>query len=127
MYQSIITFDCQAFDTEERLRPVFDLIEGWSGFRPTHYDLNQMEQWRAWDDERAFVDALTQRTQLVRIRGEEGALVMIAMGKHGEPPTIVFQIDAPDAETATQPWEFIDEALVVGASLVRDGEELRTL
>ncbi len=90
MYQSIITFDCQAFDTEERLEPVWSLLERWDSLELADYDLNQMEQWRAWDPQRAWVDALTQRTQLFRARGPR-SLVMIAMGKHGEPPTVVVE------------------------------------
>jgi hypothetical protein len=111
MYQSIITFNCQAFDTEERLTPVFDLLDAWEGFVPLDYDLNQMEQWRTWDRERALVDALTQRTQLFRVRGEGGALAMVAMGKHGEPPTLIISVDSESEEAAKRPWRHVPDDL----------------
>ena len=117
MYQSIITFSCQAFDTEERLRPVFDLLDSWSRFEPVDYDLNQMEQWRGWDSERAFVDALTQRTQLFRVRGEGGALAMVAMGKHGEPPTLIISVDADSEEDAKREWRHVPLELVESVKL----------
>ena len=117
MYQSIITFRCQAFDTEERLGPVFDLLGNWAGFDPVDYDLNQMEQWRAWDRERAFVDALTQRTQLFRVRGEGGALAMVAMGKHGEPPTLIISVEAESEDAARTPWAHVPRELVESVKL----------
>lgn len=125
MYQSIITFACQALDTEERLRPVFDAITAWPGFTPADYDLNQMGSWRGWDDRRAFVDALTQRTQLLRVRGRQpDALVMVAMGKHGEPPTLVIRHPADSPAAALQGWAHFVDTPLAGMNLVDDDETL---
>ncbi len=78
-----------AIDGTAKIRPVLEWLEALPGFAPTRYDLNAMEHWRAWDLDRAVVDALTQRTQLFRVEGT--GVFMLALGKHGEPPTVALQ------------------------------------
>ena len=77
-------------DTAAALRPILAAIERLPGFVPLRYDLNQHENWRAYNAELTLVDALTQRTQLVRVEGQRhNQVVLMALGKHGEQPTII--------------------------------------
>ncbi len=110
-------------DTEARVRPLIEQIEKIPGFQPAHYDLNQKEQWRGFDLDRTVVDALTQRTQLVRIRGESGeSLAVIALGKRGPEPTTVIRLDVDVApEEIVSHWEeLVDEAPVRASLLTSD-------
>lgn len=93
MRENIWRIDVDALDEDRVVRPLFEAIDAVPGFEPVEYDLNKKEQWRSYVLDRAVVDALTQRTQLVRIAGEGGTRAMVAMGKHGEEPTVVVQID----------------------------------
>lgn len=52
------------------------------------YDLDGMRSWRGFDVERLIIDAKTQRTAFVRVEGE-GTQAMLALGKRGEPPTLI--------------------------------------
>ena len=93
MLEQIWRHDTEILDTDDKLRPILEQIAAIPEFVPVDYDLNQKEQWRDFDAERTLVDGLTQRTQLLRIRGEgEGEVAMVAMGKHGEEPTTVIRL-----------------------------------
>ena len=120
MYEIIWRLSADTLDTDDRVRPIFERIAASDVFEPAAYDLNQKQQWRAFDLERAVVDALTQRTQLVRIRGEEErTMAMIAMGKHGEEPTVVLRVPG-DREVAelTADWPELFEAIGLRMALV---------
>ncbi|MEM1349279.1 MAG: hypothetical protein AAGI01_12030, partial [Myxococcota bacterium] len=71
-----------------RMRAVLRGLEQVPGFEPTRYDLNQHGNWRAWDVEKAAVDALNEKVQVVRAQGADGAerggLALVAMS--GEEP-----------------------------------------
>jgi hypothetical protein len=60
------------------------------------YDLDGMGHWRPWSVERACIDAMTQRTALLRFDGVASTQGMLAMGKRGEPPTLIARADVPD-------------------------------
>ena len=91
----------RALDEERRVGPLLAALCRAPGLEPVRYDLNGMGNWRsvAVEDEaqqrKLVVDAMTQRTQLVRIEGEGEALAMVALGKHGEPPTAVLRLPWP--------------------------------
>lgn len=130
MYESIWRLRGGALDREDRVDPIFELIPQFPGFTPDDYDLNQKAQWRDFDRRRTVVDALTQRTQLVRVRGDrEGAVAMVAMGKHGEQPTVVVRLpDEPDLEELVDLWdpaaaELPLETALVTAESFRDSME----
>jgi hypothetical protein len=80
-----------ALNEARRVAPVLEQVLYVPGLRPVRYDLNQSLSWRGYDVELALIDVLTQRTQLVRIEGEEaGVGCYLATGKHGEVPTAIF-------------------------------------
>ena len=56
-------------ERESEVGPLIAQIVRTEGFEPVRYDLNQRGKWKPFDFDRAVVDALTQRTQLVRIDG----------------------------------------------------------
>jgi hypothetical protein len=120
MYEIIWRFSAETLDRDAVVRPVFEQIRTSALIEPAHYDLNQKEQWRVFDLERVIVDALTQRTQLVRVRArEERSMVMIAMGKHGEEPTAVLRVSPEHSLTdVTAEWPRIFEELPVRMTLV---------
>lgn len=92
-----LSFADQTLSDEATLRPVLAWLERLPGMEPSAYDLNFMENWRPWDLEKATVDALTQRTQVFRVKG--GAEVVVALGKHDEPATaFLVGIDVDVAE-----------------------------
>lgn len=96
MNELIWRLDEGPLDERDRVAPIVEHVAAIPGFEPVDYDLNQKKQWREFDRRRTVVDALTQRTQLVRIRGEQpGAVAMVAMGKHGEQPTVVVRLPDP--------------------------------
>lgn len=103
----ILKLNSSSLDSEQQIRPVLAFLVSLEGFEPSGYDLNGMENWRGWDLDRAVVDALTQRTQLFRVRGAKGGLMMLALGKHGESPTSVIQWEG-DVEIQTL-FESLDE------------------
>jgi hypothetical protein len=89
-----------------RVAPVLAALLEVPGLHPTRYDLNQHLNWRPFDVEKALVDTLTQRTQLVRIEGEaEGVGCMLATGKHGEVPTVMFALPGEvEVEALAAQW-----------------------
>ena len=120
MYEIIWRLTADTLDTDDRVRPIFERIAASEVFEPAKYDLNQKQQWRDFDFERAIVDALTQRTQLVRIRGgEERTMAMIAMGKHGEEPTVVLRVPSErEVPELTADWPALFEAISLRMALV---------
>lgn len=131
MYESIWRIGGGALDREDRVEPIFELLPRIPGFTPDDYDLNQKEQWRDFDRRRTAVDALTQRTQLVRVRGDrQGVVAMVAMGKHGEQPTVVVRLpDAPPLAELVDLWDPVAaeldlEAALVTAESLRDAMEV---
>ncbi len=120
MYEIIWRFSANTLDRDAVVRPIFEQLRASDLIEPAHYDLNQKEQWRVFDLERVIVDALTQRTQLVRVRAEEErSMAMIAMGKHGEEPTAVLRVSSehPLVEVTAE-WPRIFEELPVRMTLV---------
>jgi hypothetical protein len=114
----------RVLDTEARVRPLIEQLQKIPGFQPAQYDLNQKEQWRGFDLDRTVVDALTQRTQLVRIRGENGrSLAVIALGKRGPEPTAVIRLDADVSPSeSVSHWEELVEEAPVRASLLTSND-----
>lgn len=102
--ESIWRLKPDRLDEGDDVRALLRAIAGVPGLAPVEYDLNRKEQWRRFDVERTAVDALTQRTQFVRIRGEEGATAMIATGKRGEEPAVVLRTGGSDLDTLVQHW-----------------------
>lgn len=87
---------------EAELRALISAVVELPGMRAAQYDLNRKGQWRQFDLTHTVVDALTQRTQLLVIRGPgdredaSSAHAMIALGKHGEQPTVIIRLpEAP--------------------------------
>lgn len=120
MYEIIWRFSADTLDRDAVVRPIFEQFVASELFEPAHYDLNQKEQWRVFDLERVIVDALTQRTQLVRVRGEQDrSMAMLAMGKHGEEATAVLRLssDHPLADVSAE-WPRVFEELPVRMTLV---------
>jgi hypothetical protein len=121
-------------DNESEVRPLLERLAGGPLFGPLRYDLNQRAKWRKWDLDRAVVDTLTQRTQLVRIDGRienmheagggdeeaasadeladaiRGTRAVIATGKHDEQPTCMLRLalDHP-RERRTAIHRLVDE------------------
>jgi hypothetical protein len=123
MSEMIWRFDVAQLDEESVVHPIFAAIEQLEGFDPIEYDLNRMEQWRSFSLGRVVVDALTQRTQLVRVRARDEAsgLAMIAMGKHAEQPTAIIRVpDAARASDAIDVWRRHFEDLALASALISD-------
>lgn len=120
MFEVILRLDVDALDADRFVRPVFEAISDFEAFEPLDYDLNQKEQWRDFDLERAIVDALTQRTQLVRLRGSDrGSMAMIAMGKHGEEPTVVLRLDEElEPVEIVEGWPALFEKLPIKTAIL---------
>jgi hypothetical protein len=116
-------------DDEARLSALIAAAAELPGLSPRQYDLNQKGQWRAFDLEHIVVDALTQRTQLVNIRGEEGAVAMVALGKRGEQPTAIIKLpDAPSvAQDQVAAWTELYEALALVSTLISSDSWRRAL
>lgn len=91
MLEIIWRFHAAALTQEAQLSALLAMILELPGISFTQYDLNQKDLWRRFDLERAVVDALTQRTQLLTLRGEAGVQMLVALGKHGEQPTAIVQ------------------------------------
>lgn len=129
MLELIWRFRNATLQDESVLRPLIEAIADTPGFVPTRYDLNQREDWRDFDLDRAVVDALTQRTQLVRLQNQEGdALAMIALGKRDEQPTAIIRLPQPhDLGPLVGRWTRLYEALPLESTLVSSSEWRRAL
>lgn len=103
-----------------RVGPVLEAMLGVPGLEPVRYDLNQHLNWRAFDVEKALVDTLTQRTQLVRIEGEaDGVGCLLATGKHGEVPTAMFALPGSvGVEALVEGWARLFERTEVQRAVV---------
>lgn len=114
---------------EPELRAVIEALAGLPGFVPVRYDLNRKGQWRPYERTHIVVDALTQRTQLLVIQGaalpggSPGSQAMIALGKHGEQPTVIVQLpDAPGvAGQLVDGWGELFETLDLDSTLLMSG------
>lgn len=88
-------------EDERRIRALFRSLGQVTGMVPEAYDLNRRGQWRPYHEAALVVDSLTQRTQLVELRGQTAkggaARVVLATGKHGEPPQLVASWDGEEA------------------------------
>lgn len=95
MLEIIWRMRTKVLDDEGDLGALISAAVQLPGMEAAHYDLNRKGQWRGFDMQHIVVDAMTQRTQLVAIRGEDaesGAQAMIALGKHGEQPTAIIRV-----------------------------------
>jgi hypothetical protein len=127
MWELIIRLRGGPLDSEERVRPLLEELAALPGFEPERYDLNQHGNWRTFDLERSTVDALTQRTQLVRLAegdDDDGQLAMVAMGKHGEQPTAVVRLraDAERLDEIVDHWGALFERLPVDNVILTDSD-----
>ena len=129
MVEIIWRFRPRRLDDESDMTPILEAVAQTPGFEPVQYDLNQMEQWREFDLEHAVVDALTQRTQLVRVQGAEaGALAMIALGKRDEQPTAIVRLpDAADNTAHVSRLAEVFEALPIESAVISSGRWRRAL
>lgn len=129
MLELIWRFDVAPLDDESILRPLMGALEDLPGFTPAHYDLNQKEQWRPFDLDRAVVDALTQRTQLVRlVDADRTQQVLVALGKHDEQPTAIARLDgAQDPKPHVARWSNLYDALPLRATVVTSADWRRAL
>ena len=102
MLEVVAILSSGAVEDEATLRPLLTLASEAGGAEFGRYDLNQMEHWRAWDLERAIIDAATQRTQFFRADGV--GMLFLAMGKHGETPTVMLRLDGDLDAVTLEPW-----------------------
>jgi hypothetical protein len=111
-------------DDESVVLPLVLAIADTPGFTPDRYDLNQKEQWRAFEAERVVVDALTQRTQLVRIQGtDDDTIAMLALGKREEQPTVIIRVpEETPIESLVSRWTLLYEELPLESTLVSAGD-----
>ena len=124
MLELIWRFRTPTLDDDSVMLPLMSAIAETPGFSAKRYDLNQKEQWRDFDLERAVVDALTQRTQLVRIHGDrDQAMAMIAMGKREEQPTAIIRLpDGDDIDALVARWGGLYEDLPLDSTLISSGQ-----
>jgi hypothetical protein len=123
MLEMIWRLRLPTLDDESVMLPLILAMADTPGFSPDRYDLNKKEQWRNFDAERLVVDALTQRTQLVRIQGQqEGAIAMLALGKRDEQPTAILRVpeDTPVQDLVAE-WTGLYEELPLESTLVSAG------
>ncbi len=117
MIEIVWRLDHEVLDSEQVMGPLLDAICGVPGFEAASYDVNGRDQWRGFERVHAVVDALTQRTQWLRIAGVDGvSLAMVAMGKHGEVPAMMMQLGAVDVgrmDELTADWGTVFEAVGV--------------
>ncbi|MBA2661255.1 MAG: hypothetical protein H0U74_03115 [Bradymonadaceae bacterium] len=93
MLEMMWQLEHRVLDREQVVGPLLEEVCAVAGFRAHRYDMNARDQWRPFDAQRVVVDALTQRTQLLRIMSDDGvSMAMIAMGKHGEQPVVHMQL-----------------------------------
>lgn len=112
MLEIIWRLRAKVLTDEAELRALICAVVELPGMQAAQYDLNRKEQWRKFDLTHTVVDALTQRTQLLVIRGRgdradaSGPQAMFALGKHGEQPTVIIRLpDAPGvAEQVIEGW-----------------------
>ena len=129
MLEIIWRLRSKVLSDESELRAVIAALAQLPGLNPSRYDLNRKGQWRPYELKHTVVDALTQRTQLLVIQGanatggEPGAQAMIALGKHGEQPTVIAQL--PDgsgvARELVEGWGDLYEALALESTLLMSG------
>ncbi len=112
----------EVLDREEVLGPLLEAICGVPGFEAAAYDVNGRDQWRAFDWTHALVDGLTQRTQWLRISSVDGkSLAMIALGKHGEVPTMIMNLaggQADGLDVLLSGWGSLFEQVDVGFAAI---------
>ncbi len=124
MLELIWRFGAPVLDDEAAILPLVSALLDVPGLSPASYDLNQKEQWRAFSPDRIVVDALTQRTQLLRIRGEQpSALAMIALGKRDEQPTAIIRLPTDDdVDALVAQWTELYEHLPVESTLISSAQ-----
>ncbi|MFW5966006.1 MAG: hypothetical protein ACOCV2_00755 [Persicimonas sp.] len=131
MLELIWRFELASLDDESVVRPLMAALEEVPDFSPDEYDLNQKEQWRTFDLDRAVVDALTQRTQLVRIADRSrDQLALVALGKHDEQPTAIVRLqegEQPELEKLVAAWPELYESLPLESTLVSSSNWRRAL
>lgn len=112
MADVIYRLDLQTLESHEVMARLVDSMGQLPGFVPREYDMNRRGQWREWDREHAIVDALTQRTQIFEIRGDDEVSAAVATGKHGEPPQAIVRLAGEvDPEEVARAWADIDGEL----------------
>ncbi len=123
MLELIWRFRVSTLDDESVVLPLISAIADTPGLSAKRYDLNQKEQWRSFEIERAVVDALTQRTQLIQIQGDpEGAMAMIALGKRDEQPTAIIRLPADEAlSRQVSRWSALYEELPLESTVISAG------
>ncbi len=109
MLEIVAIFSAGAVDDGETMGPLIALVDALPGLELTRYDLNQMEHWRSWEPERATIDALTQRTQVLRAEG--AGVFFFALGKHGETPTAMVRVEADIDVVDIQEWFKVDRLM----------------
>jgi hypothetical protein len=105
----VAIFSAGAVDDGETMDPLIALVDSVPGLELTRYDLNQMEHWRSWDPQTATIDALTQRTQVLRAEGS--GVFFFALGKHGETPTAIIRAEADIDVVDIRDWFKIDRLM----------------
>ncbi len=117
MIEIVWRLEHEVLDSEQVMGPLLDAICGVPGFEAAAYDVNGRDQWRGWERVHAVVDALTQRTQWLRIASVDGeSLAMVAMGKHGEVPAMMMQLGGAAVaglDELTVGWDTVFEAVGV--------------
>lgn len=114
MLELIAVFSSGAIEDEQTVRGVLERVVAMPGTELTRYDLNQMEHWRNFDLDRAVIDTLTQRTQMFRAEGL--GLLYFALGKHGEPPTVILRAAAEIDAVDTASWFALPRLVELRAS-----------
>lgn len=92
MLEIVAVFSEGAVNDSETMGGLFAVLDELEGLGLSRYDLNHMEHWRTWEPERAMIDGLTQRTQVIRAEGQGN--FFFALGKHGEIPMAAIRADA---------------------------------
>ncbi len=109
MLELVAIFSVGAVDDGETMGALIALVDALPGLELTRYDLNQMEHWRSWDPQTATIDALTQRTQVIRAEGS--GVFFFALGKHGETPTAMVRAEAGIEAVDIQEWFKIERLM----------------
>lgn len=109
IFELFWVFDTGSLLIERNVREALSILD-LGAARWTRYDLDGMQNWRGYDLQRVTIDALTQRTAYVRVDGEDGAMALVAMGKRGEPPTLMVRSTSEHAQLerllrTTLTWE----------------------
>lgn len=114
MLEMIVILSPVPVTDAEVIRQLFERADILRGAEFSKYDLNQMAHWRAWDVESAAIDAATQRTQMFRAEGQ--GVLIFALGKHGEVPTLMLRLDADLDDVGLAAWFDIADVLEVRMS-----------